>query len=69
MSNTITIEGTFSILPSRLNRAIHIADQLMYARQREWSGFWTMDRYKLRNLIADEMVKFAAAEAAEDDAR
>lgn len=58
MNATITItlnQGVF-------DRAIHAADQLVYARQREWSGIITINRFNLRNLIADEMVKFHESE-------
>lgn len=39
-----------------------IADDIAYKRQREWSGFFTIDRYKLREIIAEAILK-----AIEDD--
>lgn len=44
-----------------LSDAMHRADQLCYARQREWSGWLLIDRYKLRCLIADEIAEAVRA--------
>lgn len=44
-------------------------DQLLYARQREWSGFFSIDRLKLRDLIVATVRPFldAAKEGEHDD--
>lgn len=44
----------------QIEREIRVrADQLIYARQREWSNLFTFDRLKLRNLIADLAIEEA----------
>lgn len=43
-------------------------DQLVYARQREWAGVWSIDRLKLRDLIVRTVLPYTEpADSGEDE--